>query len=70
MTITAQEALLRCIEHREIFHDEMLGLMRAIMKGEISPTMTAALLIGLRTKKELLEKFQRRQWLCVNLLIM
>ncbi|SMC59296.1 anthranilate phosphoribosyltransferase [Polynucleobacter kasalickyi] len=52
MTITAQEALLRCIEHREIFHDEMLGLMRAIMKGELSPTMTAALLVGLRTKKE------------------
>ncbi len=49
MTITAQEALLRCIEHREIFHDEMLGLMRAIMKGELSPSMTASLLVGLRT---------------------
>lgn len=52
MTITAQEALLRCIEHREIFHDEMLGLMRAIMQGDLSPTMTAAILVGLRTKKE------------------
>jgi anthranilate phosphoribosyltransferase len=52
MAITPQEALLRCIEHREIFHDEMLQLMRMIMRGEISPSMTSALLVGLRTKKE------------------
>jgi len=50
--ITPQEALQRTIEHREIFHDEMLHLMRLIMKGEISPVMTAAILTGLRTKKE------------------
>jgi len=52
MTITAQEALVRCIEHREIFHDEMLKLMRMIMSGEMTPTMTAAILMGLRVKKE------------------
>lgn len=52
MAITPQEALLRCIEHREIFHDEMLDLMRSIMRGELSPSLTAALLVGLRTKKE------------------
>jgi anthranilate phosphoribosyltransferase len=52
MAITPQEAILRCIEHREIFHDEMLGLMRSIMRGEISPSLTAALLVALRTKKE------------------
>jgi anthranilate phosphoribosyltransferase len=50
--ITPQEALLRCIEHREIFHDEMLHLFRQIMSGEMSPTMVAALTIGLRVKKE------------------
>ena len=50
--ITPQEALQRTIEHREIFHDEMLHLMRMIMKGEMSPVMTAAILTGLRTKKE------------------
>jgi anthranilate phosphoribosyltransferase len=50
--ITAQEALQRTIEHREIFHDEMLHLMRLIMKGEITPVMTAAILTGLRVKKE------------------
>jgi anthranilate phosphoribosyltransferase len=52
MAITPQEALTRCIEHREIFHDEMLALMRMIMSGEMSPTMTAAILTGLRVKKE------------------
>jgi len=52
MTITAQQALQRTIEHREIFYDEMLSLMRQIMAGEISPLMTAAILTGLRVKKE------------------
>ncbi|SHH72094.1 anthranilate phosphoribosyltransferase [Massilia sp. CF038] len=52
MPITPQEALLRCIEHREIFHDEMLHLFRQIMSGEMSPTMIAALTLGLRVKKE------------------
>ncbi|MFO7642290.1 MAG: anthranilate phosphoribosyltransferase [Candidatus Competibacteraceae bacterium] len=52
MSITPQEALQRTIEHREIFYDEMLSLMRQIMAGEISPVMTAAILTGLRVKKE------------------
>ena len=52
MSITTQEALTRCIEHREIFHDEMLDLMRQIMSGEMSPVMIAAITIGLRVKKE------------------
>ena len=52
MPITPQEALQRTIEHREIFHDEMLHIMRMIMNGELSPVMTAALITGLRVKKE------------------
>ncbi len=52
MPITAQEALQRTIEHREIFHDEMVDLMRQIMRGDVSPAMTAAILTGLRVKKE------------------
>jgi anthranilate phosphoribosyltransferase len=52
MPITDTEALTRVIEHREIFHDEMLHLMRRIMGGEMSPVMMAALLVGLRVKKE------------------
>jgi anthranilate phosphoribosyltransferase len=52
MPITPQEALQRTIEHREIFHDEMLHIMRMIMNGALSPVMTAALITGLRVKKE------------------
>jgi anthranilate phosphoribosyltransferase len=52
MSMTPQEALTRCIEHREIFHDEMLDLMRQIMSGEMSPLLIAAVTMGLRVKKE------------------
>src|SRR5690606_21479768 len=56
MTITPQEALQRTIEHREIFHDEMISLMRQVMRGEVSPVMTAAILTGLRVKKETVDE--------------
>jgi len=52
MSITIQEALTRTIEHREIFHDEMLDLMRQIMSGQVSPVMISAIIVGLRVKKE------------------
>ncbi len=52
MPITPQEALQRTVEHREIFHDEMVDLMRQIMRGEVSPTLVAAIVSGLRVKKE------------------
>ncbi len=50
--MTPQDALKRLIEHREIFHEEMLSLMRQIMRGEVSPVMIGAILIGLLVKKE------------------
>ena len=50
--MTPQEALARIIEHREIFREEMVSLMRSIMSGEVSPTLIAAIMIGLRVKKE------------------
>ncbi len=52
MPITPTEALTRCIEHREIFHEEMLHLMRMLMRGELSPQIASALIMGLRVKKE------------------
>ena len=52
MAITPRDALQRTIEHREIFHDEMCDLMRQIMRGEVSAPMVAAILTGLRVKKE------------------
>jgi len=50
--MTPQAALQRVIEHREIFHDEMVSLMQQIMGGEVTPVMIAAIIAGLRVKKE------------------
>ena len=50
--MTPQQALQRVIEHREIFHEEMLSLMRQIMGGEVSPVLIGAIVTGLRVKKE------------------
>ncbi|PJK09257.1 anthranilate phosphoribosyltransferase [Lysobacteraceae bacterium NML120232] len=56
MPITPHQALQRTIEHREIFFDEMVDLMRQIMRGEVSALMTAAILTGLRVKKETVDE--------------
>ncbi len=50
--ITAAEAIQRTVEHREVFHDEMLHIMRQIMRGELTPAQIAGFIIGLRVKKE------------------
>jgi anthranilate phosphoribosyltransferase len=52
MKITIAEALQRTVEHREVFHDEMLHVMRQIMGGELTPAQVAGFIIGLRVKKE------------------
>ena len=52
MKITVAEAIQRIVEHREIFHDEMLHLMRQIMRGELTPAQIAGIIVGLRVKKE------------------
>jgi anthranilate phosphoribosyltransferase len=52
MPISPSEALVRCIEHREIFQDEMLSLWRRLMSGDLTPVQIAALTMGLRVKKE------------------
>ena len=36
--MTPQAALQRVIEHREIFHDEMVALMQQIMSGQVTWT--------------------------------
>ena len=50
--ISAQAALNRLIDGNELFYDEMLDLMRQIMRGELTPAQIAAILIGLRVKVE------------------
>ena len=52
MKITIAEAIQRTVEHREVFHDEMLHIMRQIMGGELTPAQVAGFMIGLRVKKE------------------
>src|SRR5258708_31924282 len=52
MKIGIAEAIQRTVEHREIFHDEMLHVMRQIMRGEVTPAQIAGFIIGLRVKKE------------------
>ena len=46
------EALTRIVSHQDITHDEMLSLMRQIMQGDVSPVLIAAIITGLRVKKE------------------
>ena len=50
--MSPQEALTRIIDRDEIQHDEMVSLMRQIMRGEVSPVLISAIMIGLRVKKE------------------
>jgi anthranilate phosphoribosyltransferase len=50
--ITIAEAIQRTVEHREVFHDEMLHIMRSIMRGEVTPAQIAGFIVGLRVKKE------------------
>ncbi len=50
--MSPQEALARIVERGEIQHDEMVSLMRQIMRGEVSPVMISAIVIGLRVKRE------------------
>jgi anthranilate phosphoribosyltransferase len=50
--ITIAEAIQRTVEHREVFHDEMLHVMRQIMRGEVTPAQIAGFIMGLRVKKE------------------
>ena len=52
MPMSPSEALQSCIEGRELSHDDMTAMMRHIMSGDIPPTLVAAFLVALRTKKE------------------
>jgi anthranilate phosphoribosyltransferase len=52
MKIGIAEAIQRTVEHREVFHDEMLHIMRQIMRGELTPAQIAGFIVGLRVKKE------------------
>ena len=52
MNFSIADAIQRTVEHREIFHDEMLHVVRQIMNGELTQAQIAGFMIGLRVKKE------------------
>lgn len=56
MPISPTEALQHCIDGRELSHDDMTAMMRHIMSGDIPPTLVAAFLVALRTKKETVDE--------------
>ena len=49
---TAQEAISRLSDKREIFYDEMVDFMRQVMEGKVTPVQLAAVLMGLHVKTE------------------
>jgi anthranilate phosphoribosyltransferase len=49
---TAQEAINRLSDKREIFYDEMVDFMRQVMEGKVTPVQLAAVLMGLHVKTE------------------
>ncbi|HMW19377.1 MAG TPA: anthranilate phosphoribosyltransferase [Nitrosomonas sp.] len=54
--MSPQEILTRIIQHQDIPHDDMLVLMRQIMQGELSPVLIAAIITGLRVKRESIDE--------------
>jgi anthranilate phosphoribosyltransferase len=50
--MSISKTLQHLIEGQELSEEEMIGMMRAIMGGELPGTMVAALLVALRSKKE------------------
>lgn len=49
---TAQEAINRLSDKREIFFDEMVDLFRQVMEGQVTPVQLSAILMGLHVKSE------------------
>ena len=49
---TAQEAINRLSDKREIFFDEMVDLFRQVMDGKVTPVQLSAILMGLHVKTE------------------
>lgn len=49
---TAQEAINRLCDKREIFYDEMVDLFRQVMEGGVTQVQLAAILMGLHVKTE------------------
>lgn len=51
-----KEALQSLINRTDLTHEQMLGVMRQVMGGELTPVQIAGLLIGLRMKGETVDE--------------
>jgi anthranilate phosphoribosyltransferase len=49
---SAQDAINRLSDKREIFYDEMVELFRQVMEGKVTPVQLSAILMGLHVKTE------------------
>ena len=56
MTIGIQDAIKAVSERRDLYADEMVSVMRAIMTGETTDAQIGALLMGLRMKGETIDE--------------
>ncbi len=56
MDMTIKAALQKLIQHENFTHEEMLSLMRQVMRGDLTPAQIAGLLIGLRVKVETVDE--------------
>ncbi|WP_020167479.1 MULTISPECIES: anthranilate phosphoribosyltransferase [Methylotenera] len=56
MDMTIKAALQKLIQRENLTHEEMLSLMRQVMKGDFTPAQIAGLLIGLRVKVETVDE--------------
>lgn len=56
MDMTIKAALQKLIERENFTHEEMLSLMRQVMRGDFTPAQIAGFLIGLRVKIETVDE--------------
>ena len=56
MDMTIKAALQKLIQRENLTHEEMLSIMRKVMKGDFTPAQIAGLLIGLRVKVETVDE--------------
>jgi len=56
MEMTIKAALQKLIQHQDFSHEEMLSIMRQVMRGELTPAQIAGLLMALRVKGETVDE--------------
>ena len=58
---TAQEAINRLSDKREIFFDEMVDLFRQVMDGKVTPVQLSAILMACMSRPRRCPRLQLRR---------